>query len=225
MGSVLDANSQPVAPHVETATQSCNSSVGETLSSSREISSKLKPVLVPSLQIRTGSDNLLLSSISPTWGSCLSETPVIHSPSPSLETNSSYASPKTDGGEKNYIGAQRTGPDVNKEAIPTELTEVHALNRYKTRASSQVPTPCNRHHLISQTICTGNGNASPKVAETEAAQVANSSHTNLQSRRNNVQCDLTTDVKPLQHSFKLPKFDGTSAAESFIAQFRNCASL
>ena len=141
MGSVLDSNSKPEAYRVETVddttTQSCYNSPQQTRVSSPESKSKVSPVLAPSLQIWTGSDNLLLSSVSPTWEDKLTETPVIHAPSKSFETPSIILNPATDKTRRRkvYSGARCTGPEVHTEAIPTELVESHALKKSRSNAS------------------------------------------------------------------------------------------
>ena len=60
-------------------------------------------------------------------------------------------------------------------------------------------------------------------SEKRANQVANNSQ--ILTHKSNVQCNTTTETKAFQQPLKLPKFDRTGAAESFIAQFRNCASF
>ena len=49
--------------------------------------SKFRPVLAPSLQMRTTSDNIILSSVSSTIPDKTTETPIIHAPSPLIQIN------------------------------------------------------------------------------------------------------------------------------------------
>ena len=99
MGSVLDSNPQPEVHRVETVNdttaQSCNISPDHTRVSSVKHSTKTQPVPAPSLPIRTGLDNILLSSANSTWEDKLSQTPVIHAASKIVEVPSTTQSQAT----------------------------------------------------------------------------------------------------------------------------------
>ena len=234
MGSVLDANSKTEVLHVgtvdDTAIQSCNISPKNLHVSSSETSSEPKPVTAPSLQIRTGSDNILLSSICPIWEDKLSQTPVIHSPSKSFETTLTTSYPTTNKTKRRkvYSGTRYAGPEVHMEATPTESVEVHALNKEQARSAASNPKFVSKSRPIQasishrpQTVHTGNGNTSPITVELSKEQVTQTTSSQLVNSRN----DSTNNNQPFQQLLKLPKFDGSSAAKSFMVQFHNCASF
>ena len=93
MGSVHDVNSKPVAHRDETvettATQSCNLSVSNRLVESSLLTDSMEPVLAPSLQIRTGSCNPLLSPTTLSGPHKTSQTFILHPPTPSFEVTPS----------------------------------------------------------------------------------------------------------------------------------------
>jgi len=86
--------------------------------------------------MRTGSDNIILSSASTAISGKATETPIIHAPRPPVQIGALDSSQPTDR-VKSYTGARRAGPEVN-EVILTESTEVHALNKLSKNQSSKV---------------------------------------------------------------------------------------
>ena len=222
MGSVLDTEPKPdtlpVGTVCDTAAQSCNAFANSPQVSSSESPDSSKPVLAPSLQIRTGSDNILFSSVCPTWEDKISQAPVIHLPSKSFEPPANESKNEPQKTKANYIGARNAGPEVDTEAIPTELAEVHALNRHEAQNVVSKVNPTSKPELSQnpitnklQILHTGNGNTSSRVNNGQLQTKLSSKQAipTISSQQNNSRSNSVNNSQSPQQLLKLPRFDSS----------------